>query len=317
MGKVLSGMFKGERGPLLGIFLDFENAKPNSAEEIRIHGEIHEYLKNAEEILTEIANFQGCDEVIRKAITTPSPANDKAAWDAIVPSVDTLKKFYDFSVDLEEVLPKLLMNLFSNNQAIQTLKGQQALAKQLADILDFVLRFDDAKMINPAIQNDFSYYRRSLSKQKNKVDNIKIKDELANKMSLFFAYPTPMLKVIHDTTLHLVKTGSIGKEDVVSGFSLLANVCLEMVEHGTFTNNQTNMFCLRAMTASIVLVDHIDEQGAFCKKTGIHVKSAIVQLNKFAATSSCSTDCLLNALRFSTVHLNDPQTPEIVKKMLS
>jgi hypothetical protein len=68
------------------------------------------------------------------------------------------------------------------------------LAKQLADILDFVLRFDDAKMINPAIQNDFSYYRRSLSKQKNKVE-VKIKDELANRMSLFFAYPTPMLKV--------------------------------------------------------------------------------------------------------------------------
>lgn len=93
-----------------------------------------------------------------------------------------------------QVLPKLLKNLFSNGKADENLEGQQALAKQLADILDFVLRFDDAKMINPAIQNDFSYYRRSLNKQKNKVD-VKIKDELANRMSLFFAYPTPMLKV--------------------------------------------------------------------------------------------------------------------------
>jgi len=310
-------MFAGEKRSVSGIFLDFENATPSTEEEKKIYAEIQEYLKNAEEILTEIAGFQGCDVVIRKAITTPSPANDKAAWDAIVPSVDTLKKFYDFSVDLEEVFPKLLMHLFSNNQATQTLKGQQALAKQLADILDFVLRFDDAKMINPAIQNDFSYYRRSLSKQKNKVDNIKIKDELANKMSLFFAYPTPMLKVIHYTTQKLVEGGSIGKDDVVFGFSLLANVCLEMVEVCKFSSNETNMFCLRAMTASIVLVDHVDEQGAFCKKTGIHVKSAIVQLNKFAVSSNCSTDCLLNALRFSTVHLNDPQTPEIVKKMLS
>lgn len=154
--------------------------------------------------------------------------------------------------------------LFSAGQASTNLEGQQALAKQLADILDFVLRFDDAKMINPAIQNDFSYYRRSLSKQKNKVE-VKIKDELANRMSLFFAYPTPMLKVcyqetqsylkvITDTTLDLVKKNSIDKADVVSGFTLLANICLGMVEKGQFTSQTTNLFCLRAMTASIVLV---------------------------------------------------------------
>lgn len=92
------------------------------------------------------------------------------------------------------MFPKLLTALFSAGQASTNLEGQQALAKQLADILAFVLRFDDAKMVNPAIQNDFSYYRRSLNKQKNKVE-VKIKDELANRMSLFFAYPTPMLKV--------------------------------------------------------------------------------------------------------------------------
>ena len=58
-------------------------------------------------------------------------------------------------------------------------------------------------MVNPAIQNDFSYYRRSLSRMKlnNKGGDIKIKDELANRMSLFFAYPTPMMKVLTDTTV--------------------------------------------------------------------------------------------------------------------
>jgi hypothetical protein len=42
----------------------------------------------------------------------------------------------------------------------------QALAKQFAEILQFVLRFDDLKMNNPAIQNDFSYYRRTLNRMK-------------------------------------------------------------------------------------------------------------------------------------------------------
>jgi len=315
MGKALSSLFAGEKHSSINIILNFETAQPSTDEEKKIHAEIHDYLKNAEGILNEIASFRGCDEVIRKAITTPGAETEKAAWDAIVPSVDTLKKFYDFSVDLEQVLPKLLTNLFSSGKADENLDGQQALAKQLADILDFVLRFDDAKMINPAIQNDFSYYRRSLSKQKNKVD-VKIKDELANRMSLFFAYPTPMLKVITDTTLDLVKKGTIAKPDVVTGFTFLANICLEMVEGNTFQNQATNLFCLRAMTASIVLVDHIDDVGAFHKKTEIHIKSAIAQLNKFSGDQG-STDCLLNALRFSTVHLNEPTTPEVVKSMLS
>jgi hypothetical protein len=38
--------------------------------------------------------------------------------------------------------------------------------KQLAEILQFVLRFDNLKMGNPAIQNDFSFYRRTLSRLK-------------------------------------------------------------------------------------------------------------------------------------------------------
>lgn len=96
-----------------------------------------------------------------------------------------------------------------------------ALAKQLADVLDFVLRFDDAKvrncvslnklrfivvirnllrmfddaatllvplqMVNPAIQNDFSYYRRTLNRMKiNKKDaNIKVRPaKLRSRLSM-------------------------------------------------------------------------------------------------------------------------------------
>ena len=39
------------------------------------------------------------------------------------------------------------------------LDDHQALVKQLAKVLDFVLKFDECKMTTPAVQNDFSYYR--------------------------------------------------------------------------------------------------------------------------------------------------------------
>jgi len=60
-------------------------------------------------------------------------------------------------------------------------------------------------MTNPAIQNDFSYYRRTLSRNKgNQSDKVPVQDELANKMSLFYAYSTPMLKIITDATLECI-----------------------------------------------------------------------------------------------------------------
>lgn len=47
-----------------------------------------------------------------------------------------------------------------------TLDQHQALTKQLGEILHFALAADEIKMSNPAIQNDFSYYRRTVSKRK-------------------------------------------------------------------------------------------------------------------------------------------------------
>ncbi len=44
----------------------------------------------------------------------------------------------------------------------ERLDAHQALVKQFAKILDFVLKFDEAKMTTPAVQNDFSYYRRTI-----------------------------------------------------------------------------------------------------------------------------------------------------------
>src|SRR4051812_42351693 len=106
-------------------------------------------------------------------------------------------------------------------------------------------------MVNPAIQNDFSYYRRTLNRMKlaKKDMNIKIRDELANRMSLFFAYPTPMMKVLSDTTVKFLSSVSISinfclfsisltvftkdttvpRENVTSALATIANVCQDMV----------------------------------------------------------------------------------------
>jgi len=321
MGNLLTiGAGDGKRDPV-EIFLDFENAQPQSDEERSIYEVIAKVLDRSPQILQKLSNYTGCEEFIRKAITTPGPETEDEAWQAVLPAVEQLKEFYDFSQELEQCFPKLLTALCQDDPKTN-LEKRQALAKQFADVFDFVLRFDDLKMLNPAIQNDFSYYRRSLNRMKLSKKHhgeITIKDELANRMSLFFAYPTPMMNVVNETTANfLSQNAAVPQENLTTALALMSSVCEDMVTNKRFNNDNTNMFCLRCMTGAIILYDHLAPFGAFSKKSAIPIKACITCLKTFKPESGAamSTDGLLNALRFTTVHLNDPETPNAIKQLL-
>eukprot|EP01097_Dermamoeba_algensis_P006210 TRINITY_DN3897_c0_g1_i1.p2 TRINITY_DN3897_c0_g1~~TRINITY_DN3897_c0_g1_i1.p2 ORF type:complete len:313 (-),score=44.74 TRINITY_DN3897_c0_g1_i1:212-1150(-) len=311
MGQIISALGNGSQ---TNVILDLENATPVSEEERQIFDEVSSVLDASAKILVAVQSYKGCEEHIRKAILEPKPENEEAAWQAVLPAVDQLKYYYDFSLELEKVFPKLISALCRNDPRAQ-LSGQQSLAKKLADVFDFVLQFDGAKTTNPSIQNDFSYYRRSLNRMKlSKQDaNITIRDDVANKMSLFFAYPTPMMNTVIESTKKLFSTdSSISRDNVTTALAAMGNVCQNMIEKKIqFRHVNTVIFCLRAMTGSIILYDHISPSGAFGKKSGVNIKGCINTLKTSADTSS-----LLNALKYTTLHLNDPDTPASIKAML-
>ncbi|XP_078001595.1 CYFIP-related Rac1 interactor B-like isoform X4 [Phascolarctos cinereus] len=115
------------------------------------------------------------------------------------------------------------------------LEREQALAKQFAEILHFTLSFDELKMTNPAIQNDFSYYRRTISR--NRINNLQldaeseVNNEMANRMSLFYAEATPMLKTLSNATTKFVSENkTLPIEDTTDCLSTMACVCRVMLE---------------------------------------------------------------------------------------
>jgi len=301
------------------IFLDLENAAPKDGDEKEIFDQVAAVLIKGPGIIEKLTGYTGCEEFIRKAITTPGPENEDAAWGAVLPTVEQLREFYEFGLELGTNFPKLLVALCKTNPQ-ENIGSQQALAKQLADVFDFVLRFDNLKMVTPAIQNDFSYYRRTLNRKKiSKTDmNIPIKDELANKMSLFFAYPTPMLNVINETIAKfLSQDATVPRENVTLALATMANVCYDMINQKKYTNETTNLFCMRAMTGSVIVYDHLHVMGAFSRKSQINTKGIILALKGYQSESAGGvTDGLLNAIRFSTIHLNDPDTPPAMKQLL-
>ncbi|XP_051990101.1 CYFIP-related Rac1 interactor B-like [Xyrauchen texanus] len=305
-------------------FLDFENAKPTEAER-RVWEEVSKVLIEAVSILKDLQSYSGAGEAIRQAIQHPNDERvQEGAWAAVVPLVGKLKKFYEFSLKLEDSLQGLLEFLTSSRcSPTQHLEQEQALARQFAEILHFTLRFDELKMTNPAIQNDFSYYRRTLSRMRinnqahaeehNEVDN-----EMANRMSLFYANATPMLKTLSDATTKFVsKHEELPIENTTDCLCTMASVCKVMLEtpeyRSRFASEDTVLFCLRVMVGVIILYDYVHPAGAFVKSSKIDMKGCIKVLRYQPPNS---VEGLLNALRYTTKHLNDESTSKQIKNML-
>mmetsp|Transcript_16680 Transcript_16680/g.23074 ORF Transcript_16680/g.23074 Transcript_16680/m.23074 type:complete len:317 (+) Transcript_16680:64-1014(+) len=314
MGNFLS-LRQSKQDPV-DIVLDFENAQPQSEEEKLALVEIIQVLDKAPSILEKLKNYTGCQEVIRRAITSPTVENEDEAWQCVIPAALLSKEFYDYSLELADCFPKILKTLCQDDPK-KNLEKCQALSKQFANVFDFVMRFDDLKMLTPAIPNDFSYFRRTSSRMK--VSKMKrelpMKDEIANKIALFLAFPTPMMNTINETSANfLFQDSTVPSGNVTTALSLIASVCEDMVTERRFEKEETNMFCLRCMTGAIIMFDHLNPQGAFHKRSGIPIKGCVTSLKAFQPSAG-STDGLLNALRFTTIHLNDPETPSSVKAL--
>ncbi|EDR27415.1 hypothetical protein, conserved [Entamoeba dispar SAW760] len=322
MGQILALFRGGATGEQITI--DFENVSPSEAE-LKIWNDIDIMLRRKDDVLNKVTNYHGQDDLIRKAISARTGSDnlsgmsqpEEEAWKVISSQADIINEFYQFAVLLETEFPKLVTEL-SCDDAKATLTDKQALCKQLGVILDFVLAFDNKKVTNPGIQNDFSYYRRSFPRMKQfkREDELKIPDEVANRISMFIANPSPMMAHLV-TIIKGVQNGAINPS-----FSeiliLFANVCNDMVQKGIFDNNETNLFCLRVMTGCIILNDNISELGSFHKKSPIKVKDCIMQLKNFAdnADYSEAINSLLDTIRYTCLHVGDPDTPGYIKALL-
>lgn len=220
---------------------------------------------------------------------------------------------------IENCLPQILQTLCIGD-VNKNLEKHQTLARILCQLLDFVFEFDSLKMKTPQIQNDFSYYRRCLSRGKlaNEIDlkSAMNEDELANQVSMFYAYPTPMLKTVTEVTTTFVTKHRVGRS-VSDCLSTLVNVCYHTVSNNKKKPQrpETMAFCLRVMVIAIVLYDHIDPQGAFGKNSPINIKNSVKAIHSYGNTSD--TPNLISALRYNTKHLNDPSTSKSIKTLMA
>lgn len=295
---------KGKDGD--SVFIDFENARPSS-NELEIFNIVQSTLERKDEVMQRLQEYKGCQDLARKAMSAPTPENELAAFEGLLEAVESIQVFFNYAKELERVVPELLTTLAKDGSDCKTsVADQQALAKQLADIFDFALRFDALRMLRPFLPNDFSYYRRLLPKF-SKHERVKVKDDEASGMALFTPQHIPMMTALATATAATMERN----EHVTSALAIMANSCHSMLKAKKFSNEATVLFCARAMTGAIVLYDHADPSGVFHKKTKVAIKPAIQLLKKDIPAADGAT--LLNALQFSTKHFKE--APDSIQEL--
>jgi hypothetical protein len=292
--------------PAEEIFIDLENAHPTNAE-IPLFSRVESVLSQGQEAYDRLLSYQGCTEIAGKALSNPSIENERNAFRSLLENVEKIAFFFQFSRAIETIVPDLLLTLSVPPEDMKnSLQTQQALAKQFADLLNLALKFDEIRMQRPFLSNDFSYYRRFLPKFASSSSNdsngddfqIHIKEEEASGMALFTAEYQPIMTAMTKA----VHSACDRNEHVIQALAVMANVCMSMMKNKKFASAQTQLFCARAMVGAIVLYDHVDSNGAFTKRSPIHVKSAVILLKK-EFPQSCQP--MLNALQYSTRHFKD------------
>lgn len=102
-----------------------------------------------------------------------------------------------------------------------------------------------------------------------------------------------------------------------------------------FQREETQLFVLRVMVGLVILYDHVHPQGVFFKGSNVDVSNSndLISIKQFLIIGSyfqvkgcvkllkdqpsCKSEGLLNALKYTTKHLNEENTPKNIKNLLA
>lgn len=252
-------------------------------------------------------SYKPCLEPIRAALSAPSDTEkQRTAFQALIPNVLKIAEFYEVVNDAAALVPRFLAAL----SAPMALAEEGHLAAQLLELLNTMYSVDQKKMLTPGIQNDFSFYRRSVGKFPSEAP---VKETDANQISMWIAEATPVAAAI---------SGCLKKENkknpaLAATLAKVANACAWMVAKDPALGRKDKDILFVAMTEAIVLMDRGTVRGAFFKESGVMMRKCLKTLTaeEHAEGSEVVMGCK-NAIKFSTVHFGDASTPAFVEELM-
>jgi len=284
---------------------DFQNPQIDSPYQ-KTYDEVTEKLSKSRELIEEVSNYRSNQNDIRQTMTNPSAENKKMLFEKLGKRVERLKAFYNFCkedvVTMFQELRRILARVEEEKlEDEEKLKRQEVWSKLLAELISFVLQWDQHKMREPALLNDYSYYKREFVKLRASLPPEECEEflQLAGVLSFWLAQSMPMCKMLGESL----------KDD--NSRKLLRDIsafCCSLVKNEKFTGSESQcreneILCLRCAVGCIILYDRASEgMGAFASKT-FETKTICKTLATYAERRGYSSelcDNLKNVIRYGS-----------------
>lgn len=151
-------------------------------------------------------------------------------------------------------------------------------------------------MLKPELQNDFSFYRRSLGNSNLQALPTPVAPQDANAISMWIANNLPMMSSIKNVS--------------TAPLALLCNICMHMAS----TPSPQQNYILKCMVALVIIYDRTANLGVFVANSPIKIKKVIKVIKQHGKEDQVT---LINSIRFCTLHYNDASTPTSIKQACS
>eukprot|EP00622_Pseudochattonella_farcimen_P007464 FR743453.1.p1 GENE.FR743453.1~~FR743453.1.p1 ORF type:complete len:193 (+),score=25.39 FR743453.1:34-579(+) len=180
------------------------------------------------------------------------------------------------------------------------------MASSLGKIVAFIFKFDQAKMFQPGVQNDFSGYRRVLGKTDPSL-SLPMDEARASMVSMWVAQAAPFSNDCAVALKSIKPPGNLAVSLRV--LADLANACCGMVDLGKCSSGTTSL-CMSIMVGCIILYDCSTNQngGAFTSRD-LAIRKCIMCAKKKGGDNSH-----INAIKYSTFHFKE--APNRIQSML-
>ena len=312
----MGGVFSGKKR-LPKVFVDIESGQPTDAADTAIFNEFTTTVTDrAPSIFERFSNYRDGQALASAALTNPGVESRDRAWQVILPNVLLQMEVYVFAQDLSDQFIKLidvfLQELMKGHLTV--FEDKSALTKCFADCFDNILKFDEIKMTLPNLVNDLAYFRRN-AVHYNEESQLDDQIAMSNSSTIFWGSPTPMLsRVIKDLSARYSPGKDMDEfEKMLALLGGVSDVCTSMLVHHRFVRDEMNKLLVRGIVGAVLIYDHLSPQGAFVKKKAkFHVKDGMEALVHFEPKQTM----LINAIKYSSKHLNDPTSDPKLKALL-
>ncbi|GMH55362.1 hypothetical protein TrRE_jg11322, partial [Triparma retinervis] len=274
--------------------------------------EIEGHIKAMKEVLEWLNSYKPCLEPIRKALSTPSDMElQQEAFTALTGNVKKTDEFYRKAGAVADYLPTVLGELGGEGCIMQDLW----MARRLVELLALIYDVDQKKMMCPGLQNDFSFYRRSVGKFQSQAS---VSETSANQISMWIAEAGPTTAGAGEA---LKKAGGRASDGPVHmALAKVANMCAWIVAKDQEMGSTEKAQLLMAMVECMILFDRSSSRGVFVRTSGVMVRKCLAVLKEEGESGGGRNAGVVvglkNGVKYSTLHFRDAATPGFVEDLL-